>query len=301
MFNVKMKSKIKHAGKRLRGSKGFTLMELILVIIILGIMAVGISGFITLSTQTYLNATNRDELVGNARFVIERLSRELRNAVPNSIRVNSWYGDRLQCIQFTPIVASTVYTDIAVSPEPASKTLSVIPFEDNEGSPYQCDYTAGCTHLVTVYPLNSDDIYDDHTSQSGKIFRIDNVDTSTSTPEWNINVINNQEIHFDEDSPTQRLYITKEQVSYCAIPVPSTGGAALIRYKDDITDGDQTLPASRRYYMAGYLATDFSAHLPFNYQPATLKRNAVVQIHLNFTRDDESYVFDHEVHINNVP
>ena len=100
---------IKRLPKRL--IRGFTLMEMILVIIILGIMGAGISGFISLSTQSYLNATNRDELIGNARFVIERLSRELRNAVPNSIRVQSWAGNRLQCIQFTPIVASTVYTD----------------------------------------------------------------------------------------------------------------------------------------------------------------------------------------------
>jgi len=299
MASLKEKVQMKRNAKSLKRIQGFTLMELILVIIILGIMAVGISGFITLSTQTYLNATNRDELVGNARFVIERLSRELRNAVPNSIRVGSWYGDRIQCIQFTPIVASTVYIDIPVLPEEASKTVTVIPFEGDGGNPYQCDSTAGCTDLVTVYPLNSDDVYDDHTSQSGKIFRIADVDAS-NTP-WEINILNGSKINFNEDSPTQRLYITREQVSYCAIPVPSTGGAAIIRYKDDITDGDQTLPASRRYYMAGYLATDFSAHLPFNYQPATLKRNAVVQINLHFTKNGENYVFDHEVHINNVP
>jgi len=274
-------------------NKGFTLMELVLVIVILSIMSVGISGFITLSTKTYLNATNRDELIGNARFVIERLSRELRNAVPNSIRTNSWAGDRLQCIQFTPISASTVYTDIPVKPEPASKELSVIPFEDVSGNPYQCDSASGCTDLVTVYPINSDEIYDDHTNEDGKIFRIDNIDSS-STP-WKINILNSQNIHFNEDSPTKRLYITNEQVSYCVYP------GLIIRFRDDITEGSQTIPGSTRFYMAGYVIDDISGHLPFNYQPATLKRNAVVQIHLEFTKEDESYVFDHEVHINNVP
>jgi len=298
MINLDSKQKITRQMKSRKHNKGFTLIELILVIIILGIMAVGISGFITLSTQTYLNATSRDELIGNARFAIERLTRELRNAVPNSIRVRSWSGDSIQCLQFTPIIASTVYTDIPVAPELPSRILSVIPFEDDEGNPYQCN-SPGCTGLVTVYPLNSDDIYDDHTTESGKIFRIDNVDTSASP--WKINLANAQDITFDEDSPTKRLYITAEQISYCAEYVPEAGSVMISRYDDAVADEEQTVPASRRYYMAGYIVDDISTHLPFNYQPATLKRNAVVQIHFNFTKDDENYVFDHDIHINNVP
>lgn len=50
---------------------GFTLLELIIVIILLGVMAVGITGFITLSTQTYLNVTERDELLASARFAVK--------------------------------------------------------------------------------------------------------------------------------------------------------------------------------------------------------------------------------------
>ncbi len=282
---------MKYLPKRL--IRGFTLMEMILVIIILGIMGAGISGFISLSTQSYLNATNRDELIGNARFVIERLSRELRNAVPNSIRTQSWAGNRLQCIQFTPIVASTVYTDIPVAPELASKVLSVIPFEGEDGNPYQCNIASGCTDLVTVYPLKTDDIYTDATSSTGKIFRIDNVDSSSEP--WKINILNLQAVHFDEDSPTQRLYITSEQVSYCAFP------GLVIRYRDSISSGGQTIPGSTRFYMAGYLLDDISGQQVFNHQPATLTRNGVVQMHFRFTKDDENYVFDHEVHINNVP
>lgn len=278
--------------------KGFTMMEMVLVIIILGIMSVGISGFISLSTQTYINATSRDELIGNARFVIERLSRELRNVVPNSIRVDS-FGP-LNCIQFTPIVASTVYKDIPVLPEPARKTLSVIPFKNIDGSNYQCDNASGCTDLVTIYPLTSDDIFENHTDETGKTFIIDSVNTvTTSNSPWEINILNSNDIHFSEDSPTQRLYITADQVSYCT--APSSVGGFIIRYVDEITIGNQTPPGSKPYLMAGYLNNDFGGKQPFDYQPATLKRNAVVQIHLPFTKDGENYVLDHEVHIKNVP
>jgi MSHA biogenesis protein MshO len=289
----------KNRGKNKKASQGFTLIELILVIIILGIMATGISSFITLSTQTYLNATNRDELIGNARFVIERLNRELRNAIPNSIRIESWAADRIQCIQFIPIEASTVYTDIPVYPESPSKSLSVIPFEGIDGSPYDCGSSASCIDVVTAYPLSSDDLYANPEQSSGKLFRVQNVDTSESL--WKINITNATEITFDEDSPTQRLYFANEKVSYCNAPI---GGIwTIARYSEDINEDAQAIPGSTRFYMAGYLIDDIStsSKLLFDYEKATLQRNAVVQIHLEFTKNDESYVFDHEVHINNVP
>ena len=86
---------------------GFTLLELIIVIILLGVMAVGITGFITLSTQTYLNVTERDELLASARFAVERLNREVRNALPNSLRVKTNVDTNKQCLEFIPIQAST--------------------------------------------------------------------------------------------------------------------------------------------------------------------------------------------------
>jgi MSHA biogenesis protein MshO len=276
--------------KNRNGIQGFTLIELVLVIVLLGIMAVGISGFITLSTQTYLNSSNRDEIIGNARFVIERLNRELRDAVPYSIRVIS-LGPSFDCVQFTPIEASGVYLDIPVAPEPASRVLSVIPFNDSAGDPYQCN--AGCSDLVTIYPLNHDDIYDDATTDSGKIFSIESVDASVDP--WQLNISNDDDIVFDEDSPTKRFYITNEQVSYCAF------SEFIIRFNGDISDGATSIPGRVRHHMAGYLVADYGGRPPFTYLAPTLRRNAVVQLHLQFTRGGENYVFDHDVHLNNVP
>ncbi|MBU2870300.1 type II secretion system protein [Colwellia sp. E2M01] len=289
---------VKFSRKKRKITQGFTLLEMILVIMILGIMAVGISGFISLSTQTYINATARDELVGNARFVIERLSRELRNALPNSIRVKNFNAGQGQCLQFTPIIASTVYTDIPVMPEPASNSLSIIPFNNNEGDSFQCDTVSNCNALATVYPLSTDDIYADSTAALGKTFQVESVTDNIvfGTAVDLSEIILNQAINFIEDSPTKRLYIINDQVSYCV-----TSGF-ISRYQENIASGNQIAPpVSSSTLMAGYLTTNFNGHLPFNYQPATLRRNAVVQIHLKFTQDDESYVFDHEVHINNVP
>ncbi len=284
-------SKVIHCMKdrdiKRKSVQGFTLMELILVIIILGIMAVGISGFITLSTQTYVNATNRDEVIGNARFVVERFSRELRNAVPNSIRIFSKGGTN-NCIQFSPIITSTIYTDIPVAPEPATTVLSVIPFNDEHGQLYQCNNATGCNHLVTVYPLDNDDIY---ATASGKTFPIDNADIGAAP--LVINLANS--ITFTEDSPTQRLYIMNKQVSYCV------ESGFIIRYSDNIAESPTISAAAQtaKAYMAGDLVA--VSPPPFTYDEPTLQRNGVVQIHWDFIRADEHYVFDHEVQIKNVP
>ena len=52
--------------------------------------------------------------------------------------------------------------------------------------------------------------------------------------------------------------------------------------------------------MANSLSFDEN-DLPFTVLPASLQRNAVVQIKLNFIRDDEQVVFDNAIHISNVP
>ena len=120
--------------QNIRKSNGFSLIELIVVIVILGILATGISTFISFGTQVYTDATDREKIISSARFAIERLNREIRTAVPNSIRINDNGSTGIitakQCIEFTPIVLSTIYTDIAVAPEPASNKIEVISFDE---------------------------------------------------------------------------------------------------------------------------------------------------------------------------
>ncbi|MEY8199542.1 MAG: prepilin-type N-terminal cleavage/methylation domain-containing protein [Colwellia sp.] len=277
-------------------NSGFTLMELIIVIIILGIMSVGLAGFITLSTQSYLNVTERDELLANARFSVERLNREIRNALPHSVRVKN--STTSQCIEFVPIVASTVYTAIAVAPEAAVNSLSVIPFELENGDDYSCNAGNSCDDVVIVYPINNTDIYQDHTDNSGKAFEINKYPAASSSE-----IQLKQTATFNEHSPTQRAYIINSPVSYCINGTAKT----LTRYTNygvkiaqDLPPSIVSSPTLESSLMANKLSFDGN-DLPFTVLPASLQRNAVVQIKLNFTRDDEQVVFDNAIHINNTP
>ena len=71
----------------MRKSQGFSLIELITVIVILGIASAGIASFVRGSMQTYIDVSTREQLVTESRFAIERLKREIANAVPNSVRI----------------------------------------------------------------------------------------------------------------------------------------------------------------------------------------------------------------------
>lgn len=67
--------------------KGFTLIELIMVIVLLGVMAGILTPFILKAMQAYSASKARAELVSKGRVAMERLAREVRNAVPNSLTV----------------------------------------------------------------------------------------------------------------------------------------------------------------------------------------------------------------------
>jgi len=96
-------------------TQGFTLVELVMVILLLGIMATFSSQFIGIGTQIYGDASSRELLMSDARFAMERLNRELRDAVPGSERIETkdeiWV-DSGPCLRFWSISSVSRYLDI---------------------------------------------------------------------------------------------------------------------------------------------------------------------------------------------
>ncbi len=76
-----------------RVNRGFTLIEVIMTIIILGILAGVLAPLIVSAINAYRDSAARNELTARGRLAIERLARELRRAVPNSTRVVSSGGN----------------------------------------------------------------------------------------------------------------------------------------------------------------------------------------------------------------
>jgi MSHA biogenesis protein MshO len=71
---------------RHRPSAGFTLIEAIMVIVITGIVVGMVAVFITKPVQGYVDSVRRAELTDQADVALRRMTRDVRLALPNSLR-----------------------------------------------------------------------------------------------------------------------------------------------------------------------------------------------------------------------
>lgn len=257
--------------------QGFTLIELITVIVILGIVSVGVFSFISLGTRIYVDVTERDQILSEARFVIERLNRELRRAVPNSVRVSA----NNRCIEFAPIAWSSLYQDIAVPPEPASDEIVLL---------NASGYSFSATDRVVVYPLEPEHIYNLTDNHNATLAGVNGTTLTLDAAH-----------QFATDSPAQRLYIASQPVSYCLL-----GSNQITRHSGyGFVTNQSELPGDigAGVIMAQYIINDptNANDRPFTVESATLNRNALVQLQLRFELNQELVVFYNEVHLPNVP
>jgi len=271
----------KMTAKTLR-SKGFTLIELIVAMVLLGILSVGVSSFIQFGSQIYADSTARDQILSSARFAIERLNREIRGSLPNSARITS-----NACLEFMPIKASAIYVDIPVSPDTASDEITIVPASTTVSSSDIINYNA------IVYPLAVDDVY---LASNNRFYTIDSA-TYSVDPANDPHVITlDNAVLFAEESATNRVYFIDDSVMYC---IEGSGdNNSLIRY--DVTSHSLTGDVqglTNRAVMAEFLTNDSA----FSTSSANLQRNAIVSIRLHFMRLFEEIVFENEVQVPNVP
>jgi len=73
--------------RRRNSSRGFTLIEMIIVIVLLGVISGVLTPFISKAMQAYSASKARADLVSKGRLSMERMSREIRHVVPNSLRI----------------------------------------------------------------------------------------------------------------------------------------------------------------------------------------------------------------------
>lgn len=93
-------------------SRGFTLVELIATMVILGIISVMTSKFIVNGFSFYVDATNIQKISTTANFVAEKMEKLIENSVPNSIVIS----ETGKSITFVPIKGALGYTYIPKNP-----------------------------------------------------------------------------------------------------------------------------------------------------------------------------------------
>ncbi|MCT7946236.1 PilW family protein [Shewanella septentrionalis] len=274
-------------------TRGFTLVEMVTVILILGILVVGVSSFIIFGTRIFVESSSVDQVLSQSRFAVERMTRELRSALPNSVRLNS---DSLtyQCVEFVPIEASTTYLTMPIIPAAAASTGIVI--LDNTASAIRVN------QFAWIYPLVDADVY---SSARQKRAQVKTIAISDPSFEHQVTLTFTAPTRFAEASPRQRIYFGLSPVSYCFEKGASGNDLQIVRYAGYNFNVVQPNPANMGtgVLMAQSVANrlDNSNDLPLILTPSSLVNNAMVHLQPRFNVNGETFQYRHQVQVINVP
>jgi len=254
---------------------GFTLIELVTVIVLMSIVSLAGVEIIRYTADSYDKMMGRQTLGNSARIATDRISRELRAALPGSARVAN------DCIEFIPINAAGNYLDIPV--ETAATSFQAVPLNPGQ---------AAATGRVAVYPVSSSVYNLANNILSGN--------ATVGAPDGNNEIMVSMAVahSFPNESPNRRFYLVADPVSYCV------DGDNLFRYQNYGVVTTQLssagLPASLpdRALLVDKVG---SSVMPFAVTNVSLQRNAIVTVDLSFSEDGETINILHEVQLRNVP
>ncbi|MFZ2307809.1 MAG: type II secretion system protein [Rhodoferax sp.] len=264
---------------------GFTLVELIMVIVIMGVIGGAVAVFMKSPIDAYFDTTRRAGIADVADTTVRRMARDIRKALPNSIRLGGTGGN--QCIEFIPTRMGGRYrVEEIVAGDGTSLDFSTTDttfnmLGQNTGLP--ADQQIRANDEVAIYNLGipgADAYAGDNTAVVSGV--VDGMETS---------------------------------VTIAATRFPLASGANRFH----VIPGDETIVSymcagGRLFRNAGYayspscptptagttpiIATEATCN--FAYSAADI-RNALVQLSLTFTNSGESVSIYHEVHVNNTP
>ena len=271
---------------------GFTLVELIMVIVILGVIGGTVAVFMKGPIDAYFDTARRAGIADVADTTVRRMARDLRKALPNSIRLSG-----SQCIEFIPTRMGGRYRAQDIVPVPTDNTS--LRFDDADDSfnmlgintALPADQRIRDGDLVAVYNLG---IAGSSAYAGNNTATVSGVAPFPANPNETQITLSPPTLQFPLESPTRRFHVIpvdEKVVSY------RCSGTSLFRqanYAYHATIACNTPLAATTPVIATQATCNFA-------YDATDMRNGLVKLSLTFGPADESVSIYHEVHVNNTP
>jgi MSHA biogenesis protein MshO len=277
---------------------GFSLIELIVVIVISGILAAVIGSFIGGPIQGFFDQARRGRLVDAAQLALLRMGRDLRGALPNSVRVSNGALELLLTLdgeryRVEPPGGPDDLLDFTASDLKFSTFAPLYP-----PSPLATPYTV--IGSLAIYPLRQADAdpYDASTNVMTASGTISIAPSAANPDEYTVTM---PAAHrFPLDSPTHRVFLVSGPVSWLC------DAGALVRYDGyaaQAAQPDSVAALSALGATRTVVAKDVQA-CQFQYSAGSLQRNAVAVISVvlaDAARPEERVRLMRQVHVDNTP
>jgi MSHA biogenesis protein MshO len=281
-----------------RKQAGFSMIELIVVIIIMGILALIIPTIIQGPMRAYVQVQQRADLAAIAETALQRMTREIRLALPNSIRIDSG-----NAVEFMRTLDGGRYR-MQPAPGPAGNVLNftaqtgTFDFLGPLNNLARIDATGVVTGQGDCFNNTVDCLVIFNTGQTGaNAWQGGNIAAITavgaSTLSFNLAPVT----HFPYRSPRQRFFIVDTPVSF----ICNTATGRIMRYSAyTIASVQPTVAAPPA---GGNLLVDNISACNFSYDPGSATRAGLVTLSITITQPGlgEQVSLMQQVHISNQP
>lgn len=294
----------------MRRNTGFSLIELIVVIVLVGVMAAGAGMLISRPIEAYNDQLRRQHLVDSAEMALRKIAGDIRRALPNSIRlVEVASSPKSWALEMMNTVDGARYRDEAGGAGFGS-ALHILDFTQGDNGFNVLGKFRNITvgnypaFRAVIYNTNPSDIYNDASNGNNPgIISPAGLEVTEIGIEHNIRLSNDSAgnlFQFSFQSPTQRLFLVDGAISY--ICDEATG--LLTRFdgygyrQNQISTVAGFLPLTAN---SGRVASRIS-NCGIDYQPGTAQRGGLITLDLALTNTaNESVRLLHQVHVDNVP